>query len=322
MTEAMPQFQLIEPSTVDEAVAALQDAPGAVLCAGGTDLVVQLRQGLSDPGTLVNLSGVAALSTVEETNKGLRVGAGVTLAEIAGMEAVANGYPAVAKAAQSVAGPSHREVATLGGNLCLDTRCVYFNQSHWWRKSNSFCLKNRGDICHVAPKGNRCRAAFSGDMAPALMVHGAEIEIAGANGVRRIALADFYHEDGAEHINLEPCEIVVAAHLPPPGPTSDYEKIRVRGSIDFPLAGVAVACNKLDDGTAQFTVAVTGTNSKPLLVELPGDLNAEEPNDAFFATLEKQVQKAVSPQRTTTIAPHYRRLSVSALTVRLAEGLL
>ena len=123
-----------------------------------------------------------------------------------------------------VAGPSHRQVATLGGNICLDTRCVYYNQSHWWRKANGFCLKYQGEVCHVAPSGNRCRAAFSGDLAPALMVHDAEVEIAGPTGRRRQALAEFYQEDGAAHLLLEPGEIVVAVHLPASGRVSDYEK--------------------------------------------------------------------------------------------------
>lgn len=321
MTEVLPNFRLMEPATVEEAVALLNETPDALLCAGGTDLVVQLRKGLAETGTLVSLSGIAALRAIEVTDAGLRIGAGVTLSQIERAQVIVDGYRAVAKAARSVAGPAHRGVATLGGNLCLDTRCVYYNQSHWWRKSNDFCLKYRGDTCHVAPQGNRCRAAFSGDMAPSLMVHGAEIEIAGPKGTRRLPLAEFYHEDGAAHIRLEHGEILVAAHLPPPGAASEYEKVRVRGSIDFPLAGVAVACARTPEGAARFSVAVTGTNSKPLMVDVPGDLPPHSAPEAFFAALEKAVQKAVSPQRTTTIAPHYRRLSISALTVRLAKRL-
>lgn len=320
MSEAMPEFRLVEPASVEEAVAALGAAPDAVACAGGTDLIVRLRKGLSATGTLVDLGGIAALKGIEPGGDGLRIGAGVTLAELERAAPVAD-YPAVAAAVGCVAGPSHREVATLGGNLCLDTRCLYYNQSHWWRKSNDFCLKYRGEICHVAPKGNRCRAAFSGDLAPALMVHGAEIEIAGPEGARRLPLAEFYREDGAAHTDLQPGEIVVAVTLPPPGPGSDYGKIRVRGAVDYPLAGVAVACAPAPDGGPRFTVAVTGTNSMPLLVDIPDMPAGADPDDGFFAALEKAVQKAVSPQRTTTVAPHYRRLSVAALAARIARKL-
>lgn len=321
MTEALPQFSLVRPGTLDEAVAALQAAPDAALAAGGTDLIVRLRKGLVDASTLIDLTGIDALDGITATEAGLRIGAGVTLGEIERSDVIAEGYPAVAKAASNVAGPSHREVATLGGNLCLDTRCVYYNQSHWWRKSNDFCLKYQGDTCHVAPKGNRCRAAFSGDVAPALMVHGAEIEITGPKGTRRIALGDFYDEDGAAHLLLDAGEILVAVHLPAADMVSDYEKIRVRKAVDFPLAGVALAVDR-DKSGARLRLAVTGTNSRPFLVDIPDDLLAAPRDEAFFAALDKLVQKAVSPQRSTMIAPHYRRLSVSALAVRLARQML
>ena len=321
MTEVLRPFQYVEPNTVAEAVKALKDDPTAALCAGGTDLVVRLRKGLSDTGTVIRLDRIKDLSTLEHTENGMRLGAGVSLAEIARNKVIAENYPAIAQAANCVAGPSHREVATLGGNLCLDTRCVYYNQSHWWRKSNNFCLKYRGETCHVAPQGNRCRAAFSGELAPALMVHEAELEIAGPAGTRRIALSDFYEEDGAAHLRLDPSEIVVAAFLPRNSAVSAYRKIAVRGAIDFPLAGVAVACNKAD-GVAKFTIAITGTNSKPLLIDFNHELTPDTDVDSYFVGMEKQVQKSVSPQRTTTIAPHYRRLSAAALSVRLAKSLL
>ena len=146
-------------------------------------------------------------------------------------------YRALAQAAAAIAGPGHRVMATVGGNLCLDTRCIYYNQSEWWRSANAYCLKNRGDICHVAPQGQRCHAAFSGDLAPALLVYGAEVDIAGPQGQRRIALSDLYVEDGKAHLALAKGELVVAVHLPAPPPPSAYEKVRVRGAIDFPLGG-------------------------------------------------------------------------------------
>jgi 4-hydroxybenzoyl-CoA reductase subunit beta len=320
MNDPLPDFTLEHPQTVEAAMALLRDHPGARICAGGTDLIVNMRRGLVEAQTLVDISRIASLKTVEATAGGLRIGAGVSLHELAENPVIAATYTALSQAARVVAGPTHREAATLGGNLCLDTRCFYYNQSHWWRKSNDFCLKYRGDICHVAPKGNRCRAAFCGDLAPALMVLGGVIEIAGPGGIRQLAVEAFYREDGADYLDLNMDEIVLSVTLPPTDASSGYEKIRVRGAIDFPLAGVAVACE--GDGARAFRMAITGTNSRPVQVEIEAPLGPDDDPEAYFAALGKCVQKTVSPQRTTTIAPHYRRLSVAAVAVRLARALL
>src|SRR5207342_2518557 len=133
---------------------------------------------------------------------------------------------------EAIAAPGHRAIGTVGGNLCLDTRCIYYNQSEWWRSANAYCLKNRGDTCHVAPQGRRCHAAFSGDLAPALMALGAEIEIAGPAGRRGIPLADLYAEDGRAHLKLAPGELILWVQLPAAPPPSAYAKVRLRGSID------------------------------------------------------------------------------------------
>lgn len=321
MTEVLPDFRLYHPATVDEAVKAHEAAENPRYCAGGTDMLVNMRRGLVETDTVIDLTKLAEMKRVEEDSFGLYLGAGVTLRQLSEETAIADSYIAIAQAAMNIAGPSHREAATLGGNLCLDTRCQYYNQSHWWRQSNDFCLKYKGDICHVAPTGNRCRAAFSGDLAPTLMVHDAEIDIIGPKGSRRVMLKDFYQEDGADHLLLKGGEIVLGVHLPSTGATSAYEKIRIRGAMDFPLAGVAVACNKGEQGPVQFEIAVTGTNSCPFVIDVPAfDPNNTGSNE-YFEVLEKTVQKSVSPQRTTVTAAHYRRLSVAAVASRLAKKL-
>lgn len=311
MTEVLPEFDLLRPTSIEEAMKALANE-GAEIIAGGTDKVVQLRRGLSTAKTLVDLGQISALAGITREGEGLRIGAGVTLAELAHDPLIA-AYTSVAQGASSVAAPGHRAVATIGGNLCLDTRCLYYNQSHWWRQSNDFCLKYQGSICHVAPKGNRCRAAFSGDLAPALMVHDAALEIAGPDGTRRVALRDFYVEDGAAFLTLAPSEFIVAIHLPAPVGPSAYAKVRLRKSIDFPLAGVALA-----RGETGFEVALTGTNSCPKMVDFDAPFTDD---DAYYTALEKAVQKAASPQRTSTTQPHYRRLAVAALAARTARAL-
>ena len=231
-------------------------------------------------------------------------------------------YPALAEAVATVAAPSHRNLATVGGNLCLDTRCIYYNQSEWWRAANGYCLKRNGTICHVAPQGQRCRAAFSGDLAPALLVHSAEVEIAGANGRRRMALTELYREDGKAHLTLASGELLVAVHLPASGLRSAYGKARARQAFDFPLAGVAVALALEARRLATLRVAVTGTNSRPVLVQGTEALLGATPDESLFKRLDKLVQTQVEPVRTTIAPANYRRLLAAGLARQLVERLL
>jgi 4-hydroxybenzoyl-CoA reductase subunit beta len=242
--------------------------------------------------------------------------------ELTEMPAIHQRYRALAEAAEAVASPTTRSIATLGGNLCLQTRCVYYNQSEWWRRSNNYCLKHEGNVCHVAPQGQRCHAAFSGDIAPALMVLDAEVEIAGRNMQRRrIKLADLYRDDGRAHLALDADEILVCVHLPPDPPPSSYAKARVRGAIDFPLAGVAVALAVDGKRLLQLRVGITGTNSRPFLLKSVEALSGRTLDDDALHYLETLVQKQVQPMRTTTISAHYRRLAAAALVRRLATAL-
>ena len=174
MTAPFAEFRLAKPGTVKEAIAARLRDPGSRYIAGGTDLVVNMRRGIASPDLLIDLSGIDELTEITTNGGGVRIGSGVTLAALARDTAIAGRYRALTQAAAAIAGPGHRVMATVGGNLCLDTRCIYYNQSEWWRSANAYCLKNRGDICHVAPQGQRCHAAFSGDLAPALLVYGAD----------------------------------------------------------------------------------------------------------------------------------------------------
>ena len=320
MNAPLPGFRLSRPQSVEEAVAERLAAPSARYLAGGTDLIVNMRRGLVETDLLIDLTGIAELATLSAGAPGLTIGAGVTLADLTDNPAVLNDYPAIFQAASAVAGPGHRAAATVGGNLCLDTRCLYYNHSDWWRRANDYCLKYKGEICHVAPTGNKCRAAFCGDLAPALLVHDAEIEIAGPKGRRRLPLAELYRDDGAAHLALAPEELLVAVHLPAGARSSTYEKVRLRGAIDFPLAGVAVA---IVDGErpARLKVAVTGTDCRPFLIDGLDGLNAGKLGEAELVQIDKAVQKQVSPLRTTMAAGHYRRLAAAALARRLAARL-
>jgi len=321
MTTALAHFRLLNPASVDEAVAAGRSHPGSRYVAGGTDLLVNLRRGIGGVDALIDLTGIGELNRIDDSGPGLIIGSMVGIAEIASNKRFATHYTALAEAARAIAGPGHRTLATVGGNLCLDTRCVYYNQSDWWRSANGFCLKHRGDVCHVAPQGQRCHAAYSGDLAPALLVLGAEVEIARYGGRRRIPLSDLYVEDGRAHLALEPGEIVVAVHLPANAPASTYMKVRQRGAVDFPLAGVAVALATKDGKVESLRVAVTGANSRPILIDGTDKLCGRAMDAKLLKDVDRLVQKQVQPMRTTLISSNYRRLAAAALAKRAIEKL-
>jgi 4-hydroxybenzoyl-CoA reductase subunit beta len=318
---ALHDLRLVRPSSLDEAVRELA-AQGALPLAGGTDLLPNLRRGLAAPRTLVDLSAVAGLDTIELRPDGsLRLGATVTLATLAADERVRAGWPALARAAGLVAGPTHREAATLAGNLCQDTRCIFYNQSDWWRAGNGYCLKYRGDACHVVVKSDRCYATYHGDVAPALIVLGAEAEIVGPAGRRTIPLAELFREDGAHLLTFAPGEWLSAVGVPPPGRwRAAYEKARVRDAVDFPLAGVAVALERDGELLAGLRVAITGTNSAPLVV--PTDSIVGAPwDDAAAQALDKSVRATANVLATTVAPVRYRRRMLQALTRKLADEL-
>jgi 4-hydroxybenzoyl-CoA reductase subunit beta len=321
MTAALSEFHLDRPRHVAEALATRRRHPGSRFIAGGTDLLVNMRRGISRPDRLIDLSGIDELTRMESGDDGLRIGAGVTIATLARDPTIATRYRAVAQAAATIAGPGHRVLATIGGNLCLDTRCIYYNQSEWWRHANDYCLKHGGEICHVAPQGQRCHAAFTGDLAPALLALAAEVEIAGLDSRRRIPLGELYVEDGRAHLKLADDELVVAVHLPADPPPSAYAKARVRGAIDYPLAGVAAALRAAGGTVQSLRIALTGTNSRPFVVAGIDALIGRPIDDTALQDIDRLVQKQVQPMRTTVASAHYRRLAAAALARRLAAAL-
>ena len=320
----MTPFVLRSPQSASEAVALLAAHPQARVIAGGTDLLPNLRRGINAADTLIDLGGIDDLRQLTRDGAAWVLGAGVTLQQLAGHSEIKSALPALAQAAASVAGPSHRTVATLGGNLCLDTRCVFYNQSEWWRQSNNYCLKYRGDTCHVAPQGARCHAAWSGDLAPALMALDASIEILHSTGPRSLQLADFYQDDGAKPLTLRAGELVIGVRIPaqPDGMRCGYRKARVRGAVDFPLAGVAVRLVMANGVMTELRVALTGTNSQPILIAGTEALCNKAVAAESLAALGKLVQKQVSPMRSTVTASNYRRQVASVLAQRLVSELM
>jgi len=334
--DALPQFALLRPKSLAEALAARAAHPGSVPIGGGTDLVVNIRRGIIAPPVLIDLTMIPELRFVEADPEGLKIGASVTLAEIAAHSGVAEHYPVLAQAAQIIAGPTHRNMGTVGGNLCLDTRCIFYNQSEWWREANHHCLKTTGEICHVAPKSRGvCFASFSGDLAPALLTLGAEVDLAGPAGRRTVPLAGLYigfarqeepfseaRGDGRHYLSLRPGELITSVRARnSPGLRSGYDKIRIRRSIEYPVCGVAVALRRDGNRLADLRVAFTGTNPRPVLLERIKQLCGGPLDDRVFQGLDERVRDQIMSMKTTFTPGHYRRRVAGVLARRLVQRL-
>jgi len=334
--DALPDFRVLNPATLDEAVAATAAHADAKPLGGGTDLVVNIRRGIVAPKVLIDMTRVRELHAIKADAQGLELGASVTLAEIAAHPAIVEHYPVVARAAAHIAGPTHRNMGTVGGNLCLDTRCIYYNQSEWWRDANNHCLKTTGSICHVAPKSRGvCFATFSGDLAPALLTLHAEVDIAGPKGKRTIPLEQLYigfarqdvpvtetQGDGKFFLSLRPGEIVTAVRAKNmPGLRSAYDKIRIRKSIEYPVAGVAVALKKENGKLADLRVAITGTNPRPVLLAGTDQLCGGPLDERVVKGLDALVRDQIMPMKTTFTPGHYRRRVAGVLARRLVQRL-
>src|ERR1017187_6497134 len=320
--DALPEFQVLNPTTLDEALAARAAHPASRPLGGGTDLVVNIRRGILAPPVLIDMNRVEGLSAIKADADTLAIGASVTLAALAEHPGVVEHYPVVAQAAACIAGPTHRNMGTVGGNLCLDTRCIFYNQSEWWRDANNHCLKTTSTVCHVAPKSRGvCFATFSGDLAPALLTLGAEVDIAGPSGKRSIPLNKLYigfarqdvpvsdtQGDGKFYLALRPGEIVIAVRAKhTPDLRSAYDKIRIRKSIEYPVAGVAVALRRQGDTLADLRVAFTGTNPRPVLLEDTAELCGGKFGERVFKGLDALVRDQIMPMKTTFTPGHYRR---------------
>lgn len=295
----LPSFEVARPSSLAEAIALLAQAgDDARVIAGGTDLVPNMKHELVTPRLLVSLAGIAELRGIRRAGDGaLAIGATTTLAEVAASELVRTHAPALAQAASLVAGPQLRTMGTLGGNVMLDTRCQWFNQTYFWREALGFCLKKDGASCHVVAGGSKCVAAASNDTAPALWTLGAELAIAGAAGTRRVRLEDFYLADGIRNTKLGGAEVLCEVRVPATGPghRGAYGKLRDRGSIDFPLLGVAARLELDDAGTvAGADLVLNALQARPVRVRRAAELlsGARVGDDAFEAAVSGVAEAA------------------------------
>ena len=318
---SLPAFQLFRPKTLEQALALMTKHAGEIkVVAGGTDLLPSMKQKLFTPPYVLDLRGVTELLGIHHPpGGGLDIGALTSLSTIEHSPVVRRDYPVLSEAVRTVASPVLRNMGTLGGNICLDTRCLWYNQSLLWRKSCGFCLKKDGDLCHVAPGGNFCWATFSGDTAPALLCLEAQLEIAGPNGLRRTPLSEFYVNDGIARLHLAANEIVTRVHLPQSaaGWRGNYQKLRVRGSIDYPLAGVAVALKMTAGRVEDARVAITALNPAPHLVkDADAQLIGTVPNEEIADRIGELAARTAKPLTTSALTPEYRREMVRVFTKR------
>jgi 4-hydroxybenzoyl-CoA reductase subunit beta len=238
----LPPFRYLAPATAREAARMLADhGAEAMAVAGGTDLYPNMKRKQFEPKVLVGLRGIEEARGIS-ANGSLRLGGLATLREVAEHPAVLARWPSVARSAGLVSSPPLRNAGTIGGNLCVDTRCNYYNQSEFWRASIGYCMKKDGDICLVAPGSSVCWALSSSDTAPVMIALGAEATLVGPEGERRVRVTDLYGQDGIHYLAKKPEEILTEIHVPDhAGWRATYRKLRRRGSIDFPILGVAAA---------------------------------------------------------------------------------
>ena len=268
----LPPFRYLKPKTAREAARMLDDhaRDDAMAVSGGTDLYPNMKRRQFEPKVLV---GLRALEGGREialgSDGGLEIGGLATLQALERSELLHGRSPALAKAAGLVSSPTLRHMGTIGGNLCVDTRCTYYNQTYDWRKAIDFCMKKDGAVCWVAPSSPRCWAVSSSDTAPVLIALDASVILVGPSGERRIPVKDLYRADGIDFTTRKREEILTAIHLPAPnGVRATYLKLRRRGSIDFPILGVAAAIRTAKDGTVTSArIVLTAVESAPLEAE-------------------------------------------------------
>ncbi|HZD51693.1 MAG TPA: FAD binding domain-containing protein, partial [Woeseiaceae bacterium] len=312
----LPSFRYYRAASVAEAARILaEEGRSASLLAGGTDLLPKMKRGQRRPKLLVALHGIAALRSTHNGD-GLMLGAGLTLADVVANDRVRSDYAALWQAASQVATSQIRNTATLGGNLCVDTRCAYHDQSHDWRKAIGFCLKQDGETCWASPASERCWAVSSTDTAPALAALGAGVRLVSAHGERVVALIDLHRDDGAAHLTSREDEILTEIQLPAKGNwRSAYWKLRRRGAYDFPVLSVAAAADIDGDGVVRAArINLGAVTSKPIACDgAAALLTGNRLSDELIAEAAAQAGSHARPKENTDASAWWRRRMVAPI---------
>lgn len=324
----LPPFRYVAPRGLEEAVALkARHGPRAAYLAGGTDLVPKMKHGQHEPEVLIALGRLAELGGIRDgEDAALRIGAATTLTALAADFRVLERWPALALAAAQVGTPVVRNMATLGGNLCLETRCSFFDQSRDWREAIRFCLKKDGDTCRVAESSERCWAIQSSDTSPLVIALGARIELAGPAGARSVAAADFYNDDGIRYLAKQPDELVVGVSLPAvTGGSAGYVKVSRRASVDFAVLSVAawVRREAPQAPVQEARVVLGAVGSAPVVVTEAARLLEGRPLDreAIAAAAEAAAHRA-RPLDNADLGGPWRKRVVRPYVTRALEQLV
>ncbi|HZU18708.1 MAG TPA: FAD binding domain-containing protein [Candidatus Dormibacteraeota bacterium] len=319
----LPRFRYLKPASAAEAASAAAEAgPRAALVAGGTDLLPKLKRRQIEVDTLIGLLHLSELRGIRgDARSGFELGALVTLTEASEHPALAEGHPGYAEAAGLVSSPALRNAGTVGGNLCVDTRCNYYDMSYEWRRSIGFCMKKDGDVCLVAPGSPRCWAVSSTDTAPVAIALGATVVLAGPDGERELPVAELYHDDGIRYLAKPVHEVVTALRLPPAdGLASAYVKLRRRGSIDFPIAGAGVALRLVDGRVERARIVLSGVGSRPVEAPAAAELLAgQEPIPEAIAAAAELAARPAKPLDNADLNHAWRKRMVRVVVERALQ---
>ena len=314
----LPRFEHLQPESLEEALDLLsKHGEEAKVIAGGTDLLVSMKHRLLIPKYLLDLKGLG-LDFIEEDQEGLRIGA-LTRLTIVKSPLVREKFAILSQAASCVSAPPLQNMGTLGGNLCQNTRCFFYNQSQFWRQARPLCFKTGGEMCHVVKGGDHCYSVYQGDLAPVLIALEARVKLAKKGGERVIPLLDLYTGKGEEPIALEAGEILTKVEIPAPAVSwgGDYQKLRYRGAMDFPLIGVAAALTRNGEGCARAKVVLTAVASAPVVVEEAGKLlEGQKLDEKAIAKAAEAAYQVAHPVANVGSTPRYRRKMVRVMTKR------
>ena len=321
----LPPFTYLAPVSVTDAVKLMADhGPEAMLVAGGTDLYPNMKRRQFEPSVLVGLRGIRDLTGVRgSAATGMTIGAGTILTAVSAHAEIARSYPALATAAGLVSSPQLRNMGTIGGNVCVDTRCNYYNQSYQWRKAVNFCMKKDGEICLVAPGSHRCWAVSSSDTAPVLWSLGAKVRLVGPKGERVIPISALYQDDGIQYLSKQPGEVLTDIVLPPAeGWRSTYLKLRRRGSFDFPVLGVAVALRMEDDTVKEAAITLGAVASQPRPApDAAALLVGQRLSLELIGRVAEAAYRPSKPLDNTDLTHPYRKKMTRVFVARALKGL-
>jgi 4-hydroxybenzoyl-CoA reductase subunit beta len=318
----MPEFEYHHPRSAEEAVALFHRLEDAMYVAGGTDLLPNLKHKLFSPKHVIGLTGLPK-ATIGETSTHFELDGGLTLHAIATDSRLMKALPPLTEAAGLVAGPQIRRMGTIGGNVLLDTRCLYYNQTEFWREALGYCLKKDGSWCHVVGGPKTCVAAQSSDTVPVLLALDASIVLLSEEGERELALRDLYQFDGIDHLKIQKGELLTRVRIPKPptGFRGTYKKLRTRDSIDFPQLGVAVCGVWIGDVLEKLDIVVGAVNPKPKPIKGLEVFFGRVLEDDSIGAIAALVQKQTRPQEAVHGDVSWRRAMASIFVSRALRDL-